>query len=152
MRRAGEMTGVLQHGEEKLLGARGGRLAATAAGLGLLGYGGYRALWKEDPATQEQKTSALYAAAVYGKQALMQKLAEDAINPARISAGPAPAFSGEVMPSAASPVFGGATSAEQLVAMKAQKVRDRINSEMRAYVAQTGDGYNLDGYLSTFNR
>lgn len=79
------------------------------------------------------------------------KLAEDAINPAQISAGPAPAFSGEIMP-ASSPVFGGQTDVGQLIAMKAQKVRDRINADMRAYVSETGEGYNLDGHLSIFNK
>lgn len=104
---------------------------------------------------EREKTSSvddvLLRAAEFGKASLMSKLAEDRINPAQISAGPAEPFSGEVMPSS-SPVFGGAMSNEQLIAMKAQKVRDRINSDMHKYVSNVGDGYELNGYLSTFNK
>jgi hypothetical protein len=98
-----------------------------------------------------EKSAQLQYAAHAGKAALIEKLAEDRINPAKIVAGPADAFSGEVMP-ASSPVFGGGTSIDQLISMKAQKVRDRVNSDMRSYVSNTGDGYNLSGYLSTFNK
>jgi len=48
LRRAGQLSGILQSGDEKLLGARGGRLAATLGLTGALGYGGYRALRKDD--------------------------------------------------------------------------------------------------------
>jgi hypothetical protein len=146
---AGKFTGILDvEGRSGL--NRAGRLAGTAGALGALGYGGYRLATRGDGQHQEQKTSALRYAAQVGKQRLLEKVAEDAINPAQISAGPAPAFSGEVMP-ASTPVFGG-VSPEHLVALKAQKVRERINSEMRQYVSEVGDNYNLNGHLSIFNK
>lgn len=148
-RSAGQFTGILDvEGRSGL--NRAGRLAGTAGALGALGYGGYRLATRGDGQHQEQKTSALRYAAQVGKQRLLEKVAEDAINPAQISAGPAPAFSGEVMP-ASTPVFGG-VSPEHLVALKAQKVRERINSEMRQYVSEVGDNYNLNGHLSIFNK
>lgn len=85
------------------------------------------------------------------KTAAFQKVAEDRINPAKISAGAAAPYSGEVMPSGQA-VFGGATTPAQLIAMKAQKVRNRINSDMKKYVKNVGDGYNLQGHLKKFNK
>ena len=82
---------------------------------------------------------------------LLEKIAEDRINPAKISAGAAAPFSGEVMPKGQA-VFGGATTPAQLVSMKAQKVRNRINSDMKQYVKNVGDGYNLQGHLTKFNK
>jgi hypothetical protein len=85
------------------------------------------------------------------KTASVEKVAEDRINPAKISAGAAAPFSGEVMPKGQA-VFGGSTTPSQLVAMKAQKVRNRINSDMKQYVKNVGDGYNLQGHLTKFNK
>lgn len=153
------MTGALLHGDfspESMLAG-----GATASALNYLNHRrkahktvrrvrSHRAEAELKKLTAEKSAHLQYAAQV-GKAALIEKLAEDRINPAKIDAGPADAFSGEVMP-ASSPVFGGAMSAEQLVAMKAQKVRDRINSDMRGYVSNVGDGYDLSGHLSIFNK
>jgi hypothetical protein len=85
------------------------------------------------------------------KTAAFQKVAEDRINPAKISAGPAASYSGEIMP-AGPAVFGGGTMPAQLIAMKAQKVRARINSDMKQFVNNVGDGYNLQGHLNKMNK
>lgn len=153
------MSGPQEHIEENAEGVLGG--AGVASALNYLNHRrkahktvrkvqSHRAKAALDKLTAEKSAGLQYAAQV-GKAALIEKLAEDRINPAKIEAGPADAFSGEVMP-ASSPVFGGATSIDQLISMKAQKVRDRVNSDMRSYVSNTGDGYNLSGYLSTFNK
>jgi len=154
----GALGGLGRQAGYSLGGALGGSLIGAAvdrpdvgAVLGAAG-GGMYGLYRGFKAPIERADDLIAAKGGRKKQAGFGKFAEDAINPAQISAGPAPAFSGEVMPAAGAPVFGGAMSPEQLVAMKAQKVRDRINSEMGAYVSQTGDGYNLDGHLSIFNK
>lgn len=156
-----------------LLGSVGGTNGATAGaliggGLGSitgLGYGAYRSYKGEVDAGREairahkqrgqQKTASvddvLYQAAQAGKQALLEKVAEDRINPAKISAGPAASYSGEIMPSGPA-VFGGGTMPAQLIAMKAQKVRARINSDMKQFVNNVGDGYNLQGHLNKMNK
>jgi predicted regulator of Ras-like GTPase activity (Roadblock/LC7/MglB family) len=149
---AGKMTGILGTEGENFIGKRGGRLAATGALAAGLGYGANRLFRSRQ---DEQKTAsvddALYYAAQTGKQSLMTKIAEDRINPAKINAGPAAPYSGELMP-ASSPVFGGSMMPAQLVAMKAQKVRNRINADMRQYVSNVGDGYNLQGHLNKMNK
>lgn len=94
---------------------------------------------------------ALYQAAQVGKQALLEKVAEDRINPAQISAGPAAPYSGEIMPKGEN-VFGGQTTPAQLIAMKAQKVRARINGDMKKFVNNVGSGYNLEGHLNKMNK
>jgi hypothetical protein len=131
-------------------GALGGDVGALTGGLAGNAIGGLYGMYRGYKAPIEEAERIIAERGGRQKKAHF-KLAEDAINPARISAGPAPAFSGEIMP-AASPVFGGQTDPSQLIAMKAQKVRDRINADMRAYVSETGEGYNLDGHLSIFNK
>lgn len=143
--------GAQQKGNEKFLGKRGLRAGVTAAALSGLGYGAKKLFDRRQQQKNASVDDVLAYAAHVGKQALLEKVAEDRINPAKISAGPAAPYSGEVMP-AYSPVFGGQTTPEQLVAMKAQKVRDRINSDMKQYVSNVGDGYNLQGHLNKFNK
>lgn len=126
------------------------------AGLGTLAaaYGGKK-LYDAHKRKQQKKTASvddiLYHAAQVGKQSLLEKVAEDRTNPAKISAGAAAPYSGEIMPSAQA-VFGGATTPAQLVALKAQKVRNRINKDMKQYVKNVGDGYNLQGHLNKMNK
>lgn len=156
-----------------VLGALGGRTIGGDTGnrlgaIGGMGFGAYRGyrneLERADEELEKRKRymsqgrqkrasvdDVLAYAAHVGKQALLEKVAEDRINPAKISAGSAAPYSGEVMP-ASSPVFGGQTTPQQLVAMKAQKVRDRINSDMKQYVSNVGEGYNLQGHLNKFNK
>lgn len=132
----------------KALKYGGGALAL--GGLTAYGVKKYR-----DSKNEQNKTAsvddALYRAAQFGKQALLEKVAEDRINPAKISAGSAAPYSGEIMPKGEN-VFGGQTMPAQLVAMKAQKVRARINSDMKKFVNNVGDGYNLQGHLSKMNK
>lgn len=133
--------------------------AGNALGSLAGGYSGYRGAMnraEEAIAARNQKKTAsvddaLYHAAQVGKQALLEKVAEDRINPAQISAGPAAPYSGEIMPRGES-VFGGQTMPAQLVAMKAQKVRARINSDMKKFVNNVGSGYNLEGHLNKMNK
>ena len=97
----------------------------------------------------------LYHAAQAGKQALLEKVAEDRINPAQISAGPADPYSGEIMPNAgqvSNEFVGNTRDHHALIALKAQKVRDRINKDMKQYVSNVGDGYNLQGHLNKMNK
>jgi hypothetical protein len=126
----------------------GGALAL--GGLTAFGVKKYR-----DSKNEQNKTASvddvLYRAAQVGKQALLEKVAEDRINPAKISAGAAAPYSGEIMPKGEN-VFGGQTMPAQLVAMKAQKVRARINSDMKKFVNNVGDGYNLQGHLNKMNK
>jgi len=168
--------GVLRGAAKTMLGSLGGYLvggnAGALAGTALGGYASYagemargrKALKRRENAQNQrelevrraqQKTASvddmLYRAAQAGKQALLEKVAEDRINPAKISAGPAASYSGEIMPSGPA-VFGGGTMPAQLIAMKAQKVRARINSDMKQFVNNVGDGYNLQGHLNKMNK
>jgi hypothetical protein len=161
--RSGPLTAQLAAANEGVTSMATRRnIAGGAAALGLLGGGiATKKLYDRIKADRQAKASgrsktasvddALYHAAQVGKHALLEKIAEDRINPAKISAGAAAPYSGEVMPSGQA-VFGGATTPAQLVAMKAQKVRNRINSDMRKYVKNVGDGYNLQGHLKKFNK
>ena len=110
---------------------RRGLLAAGGIGAaGLAGYGLYRAMGGG------QSKAASY----------MSKVAEDRINPARIRAGASDPFSGFDIRSR-----GGAASHFNPVALRAQQVRSRINSDMHGYVSNVGGGYNLERYLNRFN-
>ena len=135
-------------------------LYAGGAGLGLLAatYGAKK-LYDSRKKNQQKKTAsvddALYHAAQAGKQALLEKVAEDRINPAKISAGPAAPYSGEIMPNAgqvSNEFVGNTRDHHALIALKAQKVRDRINKDMKQYVNNVGDGYNLQGHLNKMNK
>ena len=151
-RSAGEMTGVLGTKGQTALN-RAGRLGATAGVLGLGAYGASQLMGGDDK--EEKKTASLYQAAQYGKASLLEKIAEDAINPAKINAGPADPYSGEIMPDAgkvSSEFVGNTRDHHALIALKAQKVRDRINKDMKQYVNNVGDGYNLQGHLNKMNK
>ena len=98
---------------------------------------------------------ALYHAAQVGKQSLLEKVAEDRISPAKISAGPAAPYSGEIMPNpgqVSNEFIGNTRDHHALIALKAQKVRDRVNKDMKQYVNNVGDGYNLQGHLNKMNK
>ena len=110
-----------------------------------------RRMRKREHSKTASVDNALYQAAQAGMTSLQEKVAEDRINPAKISAGSADAYSGQIMPKS-SPVFGGNTTPAQLINMKAQKVRARINSDMKKYVKNVGDGYNAQGHLTKFNK
>ena len=97
----------------------------------------------------------LYQAAQLGKESLLEKIAEDRINPAKISAGPADPYSGQIMPNpgaVSSEFVGSSRTPKALIDLKAQKVRARINSDMKKYVNNVGDGYNAEGHLTKFNK
>ena len=130
-----------------------GAAAAAAGGLGYLGYKKYKER-KSQKKTASVDDALLYAAQV-GKQSLLEKVAEDRINPAKIIAGPAAPYSGEIMPNAgqvSNEFVGNTRDHHALIALKAQKVRDRINSDMKQYVNNVGDGYNLQGHLNKMNK
>lgn len=146
-----------QHG--KKLGYGAGGLALS--GLAAYGVKKYRDRKKAESKSkdEEKKTASvddvLYYAAQVGKQALLEKVAEDRINPAKISAGPADPYSGEIMPNAgqvSNEFVGNTRDHHALIALKAQKVRNRINKDMKQYVTNVGDGYNLQGHLSKMNK
>lgn len=133
--------------------------------LGIAGIGaltaayGAKKLYDARKRKQQKKTAsaddALYHAAQAGKQALLEKVAEDRINPAQISAGPADPYSGEIMPNpgkVSNEFIGNTRDHHALIALKAQKVRDRINKDMKQYVNNVGDGYNLQGHLNKMNK
>ena len=165
--------GGVARGVGKTLGYTAlGSLAGTPGALVGMGYGMYRGYKGEKEkamdaindredliarlsSKKQKKTAsvdnALYHAAQIGKQSLLEKVAEDRINPAKISAGAAAPYSGEIMPKGEN-VFGGQMMPSQLVAMKAQKVRARINSDMKKFVNNVGDGYNLQGHLNKMNK
>ena len=149
-----------------LIGSLGGPIGATA-GQAFGAYRGYqhaqelanRAIQRKKRYEGSKKTAsvdnALYNAAQAGKQALLEKVAEDRINPAKISAGPADPYSGEIMPdpgACSSEFIGNTRDHHALIALKAQKVRNRINKDMKQYVNNVGDGYNLQGHLSKMNK
>lgn len=150
--------GEMKEKAKKLKNKR--NLYAGGAGLGLLAAGyGAKKLYDARKKKQQKKTAsvdnALYEAAQVGKQALLEKVAEDRINPAQISAGPAAPYSGEIMPNAgqvSNEFVGNTRDHHALIALKAQKVRDRINKDMKQYVNNVGDGYNLQGHLNKMNK
>jgi hypothetical protein len=138
-----------------LLGSAGGAPGAImGGGLGLAAgsiYGDHKAYKDEIKRAKDAIRKREYAKAQQSKTASLQKVAEDRINPAQISAGPAAPYSGEIMPRGEN-VFGGQTMPAQLVAMKAQKVRARINGDMKKFVNNVGSGYNLEGHLNKMNK
>ena len=172
--------GVARGAGKAFLGGLGGYLLGGStgglAGAALGGYAGYagekargrKALRRRGEAQDQRelqmrraqsKTASvdelLYHAAQAGKQALLEKVAEDRINPAKISAGPAAPYSGEIMPNAgqvSNEFVGNTRDHHALIALKAQKVRDRINKDMKQYVNNVGDGYNLQGHLNKMNK
>jgi hypothetical protein len=132
------------------LGYLGGTIAGSRKGYKDEIRRAKKAIQKKQSKTASAADS-LYYAAMAGKQSLLEKVAEDRINPAKISAGAAAPYSGEIMPKGEN-VFGGQMMPSQLVAMKAQKVRARINSDMKKFVNNVGDGYNLQGHLNKMNK
>ena len=143
LRRAGKFTGVLgSKGQSS--SNRFARLAGTVLGAGAVGYGAKKAYDSYNKKGQGTK-----------KVAHLLKLAEDRINPAKISAGPAAPYSGEIMPNpgrVSSEFIGNTRAPKPLIDLKAQKVRARINSDMKKYVNNVGDGYNLQGILNKMNK
>ena len=144
------------------LGLSGGRVApaavlGTAGALGGL-YGSFRRTSsrqksKGELARARQRVLDRYAEEE--KTSSLQKVAEDRINPARIVAGPADPYSGEIMPNAgnvSNEFVGNTRDHHALIQLKAQKVRDRINKDMKQFVNNVGDGYNLQGHLSKMNK
>ena len=130
-REAGEKElGFLAKNRRALLGA--GALGAA----GLAGYGAYRAFGGGG-----QSKAASYRG--------MRKLAEDRISPARIRAGKADPFSGVDIHH---PGMSRSASPYEPIGIKAQRIRDQINKDMRGYVSHVGGGYNLDRYLNKFNK
>ena len=126
---------VAEGAEELGFLAKNRRTLLAAGGLGaagLAGYGLYRAMKGNSPT----KTAGY-----------MSKVAEDRINPARIRAGASDPFSGFDIRS-----HGGGGSQFNPVALRAQQVRSRINSDMQTHVNNVGGGYNLDHYLNRFNK
>lgn len=122
--------GFFAKNRRALLGA--GALGAA----GLAGYGAYRAFGGGG-----QSKAASYRG--------MRKLAEDRISPARIRAGKADPFSGMDIHR---PGMSRSASPYEPIGIKAQRIRDQINSDMRGYVSHVGGGYNLDNYLNKFNK
>lgn len=122
--------GFFGRNRRALLGA--GALGAA----GLAGYGAYRAFGGGG-----QSKAASYRG--------MRKLAEDRISPARIRAGKADPFSGMDIHR---PGMSRSASPYEPIGIKAQRIRDQINSDMRGYVSHVGGGYNLDNYLNKFNK
>lgn len=143
-----------------LLGkAVGGNLGMVGgAGLGMLGgsvYGEHKAYKDEIKRAKDAIMKREYARSQAKKQASVEKVAEDRINPAQISAGPAAPYSGEIMPNpgqVSNEFVGNTRDHHALIALKAQKVRDRINKDMKQYVNNVGDGYNLQGHLNKMNK
>ena len=126
--------GFLAKNRRALLGA--GALGAA----GLAGYGAYKAFGGGGQSK---------AASYRGRLGGMRKLAEDRINPARIRAGKADPFSGMDIHR---PGMSRSASPYEPIGIKAQRIRDQINSDMRGYVSHVGGGYNLDRYLNRFNK
>jgi len=122
--------GFLAKNRRALLGA--GALGAA----GLAGYGAYKAFGGGG-----QSKAASYRG--------MRKLAEDRISPARIRARKADPFSGMDIHR---PGMSRSASPYEPIGIKAQRIRDQINSDMRGYVSNVGGGYNLDRYLNKFNK
>lgn len=137
------------------LGLRSAQKGRMARGRKALSDHQSREAIKANQTKQASVDEALYEAAKIGKNIVLEKLAEDRINPARISAGPADPYSGEIMPNpgaVSSEFVGSSRTPKALIDLKAQKVRDRINSDMKKYVKNVGDGYNMQSHLSKFNK
>jgi len=79
------------------------------------------------------------------KTSSLRKLAEDRINPARIRAGRADPFSGHDIHA---PGMSRSAHAYEPITIRAQRIRDQINSDMRGHVNNVGGGYNLRRYLN----
>jgi hypothetical protein len=122
--------GFFAKNRRALLGA--GALGAA----GLAGYGAYKAFGGGG-----QSKAASYRG--------MRKIAEDRINPARIKAGAAHRFSGMDIHA---PGMSRSASPYEPIGIKAQRIRDTINRDMKGYVNHVGGGYNLDNYLNRFNK
>ena len=170
---AGGFLGGVSAGDDLAKGMERGSILGPIGGLAGM-YMGHRATQKHtDRAINRYKTDKrikqlsaahnktaslndpLYQAAQLGKESLLEKIAEDRINPAKISAGPADPYSGQIMPNpgaVSSEFVGSSRTPKALIDLKAQKVRDRINSDMKKYVKNVGDGYNMQGHLSKFNK
>jgi hypothetical protein len=110
----------------RLLLAGGG-----VAGVGLGAYGLTRGSASGSP-QQGQTKAASY----------MNKVAEDRINPARIRGGSADPFSGFDIRAQ-----GGGGSRFDPVSLRAEAVRNKVNSDMSRYVDHVGGGYHLRDYL-----
>lgn len=126
---------VAEAAEELGFLAKNRRTLLAAGGLGaagLAGYGLYRAMKDKSPT----KTAGY-----------MSKVAEDRINPARIRAGASDPFSGFDIRSQ-----GGGGSRFDPIALRAQRIRAQINSDMQGHVNNVGGGYNLERYLNRFNK
>ena len=82
------------------------------------------------------------------KAASLRKIAEDRINPARIRAGKSDPFSGHDLHA---PGMSRSAHPYEPITIRAQRIRDRINSDMKGHVQNVGGGYNLDKYLNRFN-
>ena len=130
MKMLGEQTGFSDVAGRSATNRNLRRAGTVGTGLAALGGGYHLATRKK----KDQKKTA----------SLIEKVAEDRINPAKINAGPADAYSGMTLSVPA--------SEHDIVRAKAQKVRNRINAEMQQYVNNTGKGYNLDGHLNVFNK
>ena len=122
--------GFFAKNRRALLGA--GALGAA----GLAGYGAYKAFGGGG-----QSKAASYRG--------MRKIAEDRISPARIKAGAAHRFSGMDIHA---PGMSRSASPYEPIGIKAQRIRDTINRDMKGYVNHVGGGYNLDNYLNRFNK
>ena len=83
------------------------------------------------------------------KAASLRKLAEDRINPARIRAAKADPFSGHDIHA---PGMSRSANPYEPITIRAQRIRDRINADMKGHVRNVGGGYNLERYLNRFNR
>ena len=79
------------------------------------------------------------------KAASLRKLAEDRIYPAKIRAGKSDPFGGHDIHA---PGMSRSASPYEPINIRAQRIRDRINSDMGSYVSNVGGGYNLRKYLS----
>ena len=126
----GFMDKVKDHmGQEGLFGMNRAQTYGAGAGLAGLGVAGAAAL----SGGSEKRSS-------------FNKLAEDRINPARIRAGRADAYSGHDIHA---PGMSRSAHPYEPITIRAQRVRDRINADMRGHVNNVGGGYNLRRYLSS---
>ena len=163
-------TGLVSHHNQKKRMQEAGRAGGLAGGISGMYLSTNKNQELADDAIRAHKASKkgrkgrkktasvendLYQAAQLGKESLLEKIAEDRINPAKISAGPADPYSGQIMPNpgaVSSEFVGSSRTPKALIDLKAQKVRARINSDMKKYVNNVGDGYNAEGHLTKFNK